>query len=191
MTAARYDPVSLRAAATLLDAEPVAFSALPDGLAFDEDLQRNIAARYGEPDDSYRFEPIELPVSVLLGSLPADTRELARQITVRGAAFYSDLDAAWRRAYRREIAAYRREHRRVNPFDIDCDYPDGERRRRIVERYVAELRAGRPLTPIVIDLHNLDGGPMPGVDLLDGYHRFAAHLLAEAHLIRCLSLLPE
>jgi len=175
-----YDPDMVRAACSAVAADPVAFDQLPDRLAADDDLLRNIDARHGTAS-GLTFAQRRVPISVLKAHLPRDHRRMLEEIEFVGADWFDALERDWREAWADEL------QEAEDPFELDEDYPDGARRAQIVRAYVADIHAGRRIPPVVLDFFNLDDG----IDLLDGYHRIAAAVCAQAEEIIAFELLPE
>lgn len=128
----------------------------------DRDLERQIDARWGISPDMLKFRLVELDPQLLAEHAPPD-----------GLQYYLDLAA---------------EEELEHDEDFDDEesglYHDGRRRYAIASAYSAAFKAGEPVVPIVIDLSG-------EVILLDGFHRLAGALDANAPTIRAYELLPE
>lgn len=61
----------------VIDPGPVAYRLLPD--AGDEDLERQLDARYGARPDLYRFRLVDLPLSLIAHQLVGDIAAYAEQ----------------------------------------------------------------------------------------------------------------
>jgi hypothetical protein len=185
-----YDPAKFRAACVISDPGPVSWNDLPAQLTGDDDLARNIDARWGCDPQLLHFALLEVPVALLVRSLPEHHRRFYTDVMRDGPDVYLDMERQWRRAWDSELRAAGPD---ADPFTAGDDYPDGERRHRIVCSYRDDLLAGRAITPIVIDLHNLaDSRPgLAGVDLLDGMHRLTAALCAGAVTLPAYEILED
>lgn len=148
---------------TVIDPGPIAYSDLE--VAGDEDLERQIDARWGVSPDQLKFRLVEL-----------DPQLLAEHAPPGGLQYYLDLAAE------KETAGDPEDE---EEWDEDEElFPDGRRRYEIASGYAADFRAGRPVTPIVLDLTG-------EITVLDGFHRLAGAPEAKAPKIRAYELLPE
>jgi hypothetical protein len=157
------------AGSSVLNAGPIPYRNLP--MAGDYDLERNLDGAYGAAPDTFTFGLARCDSRLWFANLPREEKQLVVAIREIGARFYEQMENEWRDKYCDDDGPLQEGEA---PREIGPDYPDGYRRAQIVRGNVAALKSGRQLDPIVCDVHGYDGG----IDIMDGYHRLAAHIIA-------------
>lgn len=161
-----WGPERAHARCRVLDDREIEFDQLPQRLREDEDLLRNIDARYGSTV-GMKFKLIELPLDLL------DQYVVKEDI----GDFYAPLIES------DEMYDEQMLHSGEEP---EWDYENAADRQIITEGYRDDFAAGRDVLPIVVDFHNLPDQ----VDLLDGYHRATGAYHAKRQTVQAYELLP-
>jgi hypothetical protein len=162
----------------VLDPGPIPYAQLP--MAGDEDLEAQLDANFGSALSTYAFRLVELPLALL---------DQPWFIPEEG------LDH-FRRLAREDAVLQRWLEQRGGECADECDqeeydryFADGERRGQIVRDYLARLRAGEELEPLVYSWFDNHSYTVP--QLHDGYHRLLAAKLAGAQTVQAYELLDD